>query len=220
MARILIVDDSIVMRKNLRTILEKAGHRIVGEAVNGRQAITMYEELKPDVVTMDISMPIMKGVDAVKEIVTADPEAKIIMISALNQKQMVFSALKNGAKHYIIKPIEPTNVLSIIHEVLNEEHEEHVVVEDRPGFTIDNNAGVFVISINEFFSLKDIDKLDTALKGLMFITALKIRLELGTVREIPEDAEERLHLLIRKVKNVALEYRAQGGSDRLRELLS
>lgn len=106
MANILIVDDSIVMRKNLSLILRNAGHEIVGEATNGRQAVTLYQELQPDLVTMDISMPILSGVEAVKRIFKYDPKAKIIMISAVNQKKMVFNALNSGAKHYIVKPIE------------------------------------------------------------------------------------------------------------------
>lgn len=119
MARILIVDDSSVMRKNLYTILTQDGHEIVGEAADGNQADIMYAQLKPDLVTMDISMPKMNGVDAVAEIIKKDSNAKIIMISALNQKQMVFEALKNGAKHYVIKPIDPGNLTAIVNEILS-----------------------------------------------------------------------------------------------------
>lgn len=118
MAKILIVDDSIIMRKNLEHILKAVGHEVVGQAINGKQAVTLYEELKPDLVTMDISMPMLSGTDAVSEIVKKDPKAKIIMISAINQKQMVFEAIKNGAKHYIVKPIERENVLKVITAVL------------------------------------------------------------------------------------------------------
>ena len=89
MARILIVDDSTVMRKNLYTIFTENGHEVVGEAIDGKQAIVLYSELKPDLVTMDITMPKMSGVEAVNFIVNKDQNAKIIMVSALNQKQMV-----------------------------------------------------------------------------------------------------------------------------------
>lgn len=119
MARILIVDDSSVMRKNLYTILTQDGHEIVGEAADGNQAEIMYAQLKPDLVTMDISMPKMNGVDAVEAIIKQDSNAKIIMISALNQKQMVFEALKNGAKHYVIKPIDPRKLTAIVNEILS-----------------------------------------------------------------------------------------------------
>lgn len=122
MARILIVDDSNVMRKNLYTILTQKGHEIVGEAADGSQAELLYLQLKPDLVTMDISMPKMNGVDAVAAIINKDKNAKIIMISALNQKQMVFEALKNGAKHYVIKPIEPNKLSAIVDEILNSDN--------------------------------------------------------------------------------------------------
>jgi len=120
MARILIVDDSTVMRKNLRTILTSSGHEVVAEACDGKQAFILYTQYKPDLVTMDISMPNMSGVEAVGEIIKKDPAAKIIMISALNQKQMVFEALKNGAKHYIVKPIDPTILNGIVNSVLED----------------------------------------------------------------------------------------------------
>jgi len=126
MARILIVDDSTVMRKNLNSIFTSNGHEVIGEAADGKQAVLLYSELKPDLVTMDITMPKMTGVEVVKQIISKDNSAKIIMVSALNQKQMVFEALKNGAKHYILKPIESSQLLGVVNEVLenNEEDDE------------------------------------------------------------------------------------------------
>lgn len=120
MAKILIVDDSIIMRKNLEFILKNSNHQIVGQATNGKQAVELYKECKPDLVTMDISMPFMSGTDAVSEIISIDPSAKIIMISAINQKQLVFEAIKKGAKHYIVKPIDAENVIKTIDSVLND----------------------------------------------------------------------------------------------------
>lgn len=118
MANILIVDDSIIMRKNLKTILTQGGHNIVGEATNGLQAYNEYVTLKPDLITMDITMPVMDGISATKKIVSEFKEAKILIISALDQKNMVFEALENGAKHYIMKPIMPDKVLQVVNEVL------------------------------------------------------------------------------------------------------
>jgi len=119
MAKILIVDDSIIMRRNIETILISVGHEVVGQAVNGIQAVEMYKKFMPDLVTMDISMPLMNGINAVSEIMKMDSNAKIVMISAHNQKQMVFEAIKNGAKHYILKPIEVENVIKVLNEVLS-----------------------------------------------------------------------------------------------------
>ncbi len=119
-ARILIVDDSMIMRRNLKTILIQAGHSIIAEASNGKEAFIEYEKHMPDLVTMDITMPIMNGIEAVKKIINKFPEAKIVMISALDQRNMVFEALENGAKHYVIKPIAPENVLAVLDSVLGE----------------------------------------------------------------------------------------------------
>lgn len=126
MAKILIVDDSMIMRRNLKTILTQAGHSIIAEATNGKEAFIEYEKQMPDLVTMDITMPIMNGIEAVKKITSKFPEAKIIMISALDQRNMVFEALENGARHYIIKPVTPDNVLEVLDTVL----EEETVAED------------------------------------------------------------------------------------------
>ncbi len=118
MANILIVDDSPIMRRNLSAILKAAGHTVVSEAVNGEDAFREYEKHKPDLVTMDITMPVMNGVEAVEKIIGSFEDAKIIMISALDQKFMVLSALQSGAKHYVIKPFTPEKVMQIINEVL------------------------------------------------------------------------------------------------------
>ncbi len=120
MARIMIVDDSIVMRKTLKTLLAQGSHTVIAEASNGFQAYNEYESSRPDIVTMDITMPGMNGIDAVKKIVADFPDARIIVISALDQRNMVFDALKNGAKHYIIKPITAEKINTIIDGMLSE----------------------------------------------------------------------------------------------------
>lgn len=120
MARIMIVDDTLMMRATLRRFLEKAGHEIVGEAINGEQAILNYPQFKPDMVTMDITMPGLGGIEAIKQIVESDPSANIIVVSALGQKHVVFEALQAGAKNYITKPIVEDKVLSVINLVLEQ----------------------------------------------------------------------------------------------------
>lgn len=119
MARILIVDDAFIVRNNLKTILTKGGHTVVGEASSGEQAIKMYEKFKPDLVTMDITMPDMNGIDATREIISRYPGARIVMVSALSQKSMVLTALELGAKHYIVKPFTELNVTGTIQKVLD-----------------------------------------------------------------------------------------------------
>ncbi len=120
MARILVVEDSLMSRMNLIDILAAHNHEIAGEAANGEEALTMFEELKPDLVTMDITMPLLDGLKALKRIMEKYPDAKVIMITALGQAQKVLEALNTGARHYITKPYEAKKVLSIIDEVLND----------------------------------------------------------------------------------------------------
>lgn len=121
MAKILIVDDSKTSRKFLRTMLEQAGHEILDEAVNGLDGVEKYKDLKPDVVTMDITMPIMDGIDAVREIISVDPSAKIIMVTAAGQKSNMIEALKRGAADFIQKPFESAIILNTIEKVLVDE---------------------------------------------------------------------------------------------------
>lgn len=121
MAKILIADDSTVMRRSLSLILTKGRHSVVGQATDGDQAYTLYCQLKPDLVTMDITMPGMDGIEALQKILKYDPAANIIMISALDQKKMILEALECGAKHYLVKPFKDDKVLATIKEVLSQE---------------------------------------------------------------------------------------------------
>lgn len=118
MARVLIVDDAAFMRMMIKDILEKNGYEIAGEAANGAIAVEMYNKEKPDVVTMDITMPDMDGIEAVKNIRANDPNAKIIMCSAMGQQSMVMDAIKAGAKDFIVKPFQPDRVLEAIKKVV------------------------------------------------------------------------------------------------------
>lgn len=117
--RVLIVDDAAFMRMMLRDILSKNGFEIVGEAENGKIAVQMYEELKPDVVTMDITMPEMDGIAAVKEIKTTYPDAKVVMVSAIGQQAMVIEAIRSGAADFIVKPFQPDRVLEALGKALS-----------------------------------------------------------------------------------------------------
>ncbi|MCS7118480.1 MAG: response regulator [Archaeoglobaceae archaeon] len=117
MVKVLIVDDTAFMRKLLKNILFSAGFDIVGEAENGKQAVEFYKQLKPDIVTMDIVMPEMNGIDALKEIRRLDPNAKIVMCTAVGQEQMVKMAIKLGAKGYIVKPFQAPKVIEELKKV-------------------------------------------------------------------------------------------------------
>ncbi|HID32367.1 MAG TPA: response regulator [bacterium (Candidatus Stahlbacteria)] len=118
MAKVLIVDDALFMRRMLADILMRGGHEICGEAAGGSEAIKAYQEKNPDLVTMDIIMPDMSGIEAVKEIVKIDPKARILMVSAMGQQSLVIEAIQAGALDYVVKPFQPSRVLEAIERIL------------------------------------------------------------------------------------------------------
>lgn len=118
MARVLVVDDAAFMRKVLSDALAKGGHDVVGEAVNGLEAVTQYEALRPDVTTLDITMPEKDGLEALREIMASDPSARVIMCSALGQESKVLESIKSGARDFIVKPFQPERVLEAIGKAL------------------------------------------------------------------------------------------------------
>ena len=118
MARVLVVDDAAFMRKMVSDALTKGGHEVVGEAGNGAEAIARFRELKPDLTTLDITMPEKDGLSALKEIVALDPSARVVMCSALGQESKVLESIKAGAKDFIVKPFQPDRVHSAIEKAL------------------------------------------------------------------------------------------------------
>ena len=119
MKRVLVVDDAAFMKMAIRTQLEKNGFEVIGEAENGAIAVRKYKELKPDIVTMDITMPEMTGLEALKAIMEYDPLAKVIMVSAMGQEQMVREAIMLGAKSFIVKPFKDDQVIKTLNKVLS-----------------------------------------------------------------------------------------------------
>ena len=116
--RVLVVDDAAFMRMMVKDILSKNGYEVVGEAENGMKALEKYQELKPDLVTMDITMPEMDGISAVKEIKKVDPNAKIVMCSAMGQQAMVIEAIQAGARDFIVKPFHADRVLEAVRKAV------------------------------------------------------------------------------------------------------
>ncbi|AHM56649.1 chemotaxis protein CheY [Peptoclostridium acidaminophilum DSM 3953] len=116
--RILLVDDAAFMRMMIKDILTKNGYDIVGEAENGLKAIEKFKELAPELVIMDITMPEMDGIQAVKEIKALDKDAKIIMCSAMGQQAMVIEAIQSGARDFIVKPFQADRILESVRKVL------------------------------------------------------------------------------------------------------
>lgn len=114
---ILVVDDAAFMRMMIKDILEQVGYEI-HEAANGREAIRLYDEIKPDLVTMDITMPELDGIEALRVIRESDPGARVLMVSAMGQQKMIIEALEHGALDFVVKPFQPTKVLSTVQKCL------------------------------------------------------------------------------------------------------
>jgi len=115
--RILIVDDALFMRNMLKDIFSKAGYEVVGEASNGVEAVERFRELQPDLVTMDIVMPLKSGIEALQEISRETPEARVVMCSALGQDALVVEAIDAGARDFIMKPFQEAKVLDVVRRV-------------------------------------------------------------------------------------------------------
>jgi two-component system chemotaxis response regulator CheY len=122
MARILVVDDAKIMRISIKSMIENIGHEVISEAASGYEAIEMYKAYKPDVVTMDITMPadegVADGIEAVKEIIAIDPTAKIVMITSHGEQDKVIRAIQSGASNYLLKPLQQEKLEEVIDKLL------------------------------------------------------------------------------------------------------
>ena len=121
MARVLVADDASFMRQMIREIVESEGFEVCGEAADGVEAVDEFKRLQPDVVTMDIVMPLKSGIDAVRGIMALDPTACVVMCSALGQETLVTEAIQAGAKDFIVKPFKPDAVIDTLKKVLEKE---------------------------------------------------------------------------------------------------
>ena len=117
MAKVLMVDDSRTSRKLLRSILEEGGHEVIGEAVNGQEGVQQFQALKPELVTMDITMPVLDGIEALKMIKALDKDSKVIMVTAAGQKNKVMECIKAGADEFITKPFDNNEIISAVTKV-------------------------------------------------------------------------------------------------------
>ncbi|NPV88261.1 response regulator [Coprothermobacteraceae bacterium] len=119
--KILVVDDAAFMRMMIKNVLGQNGYEIVGEASNGQEAVALYQKLKPDLVTLDITMPEMDGIQTLKEIIKVDPSAKVIMVTAMGQQQLVIEAIQQGARDFVVKPFQPDRLLEAVKKALGDE---------------------------------------------------------------------------------------------------
>ncbi|MEW4567325.1 response regulator [Tautonia sp. JC769] len=114
MKRLLIVDDALIMRKLIRGVAEAAGWQVAAEAGDGQEAVELYRSLRPDLVTLDLVMPVMGGLDALREIRAEDPEARVIIVTALDQKETLAASIRAGAMDFIVKPFQREQMLGML----------------------------------------------------------------------------------------------------------
>lgn len=124
--RVLIVDDALIIRKRIKEIAEAAGWQVAGEAKNGEEAVALYQQEQPDMVTLDIIMPKMDGVSALKQMIQTDPQAQVVMISAVNQKAKLTECIKAGAIDFIVKPFEKASLRSFFEKYLTADNSHQV----------------------------------------------------------------------------------------------
>lgn len=126
MKKILVVDDAKVIRMVIKRLLTLHGYEVAGEAGNGREAVEKYKELRPDAVTMDIIMPEVDGIQGLKDILAFDKQAKVIMISAIDQRDSLTDAIRNGATDYVVKPFEDDRMISTLKNIFHEDQKDAV----------------------------------------------------------------------------------------------
>lgn len=117
MKSVLIIDDSTIIRKTIKDIVESANYQVIGEAEDGESGVKRYKKLKPDIVTLDITMPKKNGIDCLEEILKYDINAKIIIVSAINETELVLEAVEKGAVHYVIKPIKKEKMIKVMDDI-------------------------------------------------------------------------------------------------------
>jgi len=215
MSTILVVDDSAIMRRNLVTILSQTGHTVVAQAINGGQAHLLYRTHLPDLITMDITMPGSSGIEAVKLIIKDYPDAKIIMVSALGQKNMVFEAIELGAKHYLIKPVTPETVISVVNKVLGIKQPlpsskaeeiapvnegESIEIATQVPFQIENSNNMFQIKLSKYLTDESFITLNQAIQGLLFVQPLIVIINFGNIDSLSDSLLEKLSVIIQAVQ--------------------
>lgn len=131
MKRLLVADDAIFMRKLIKDVAREAGWEVVGEAGNGQEAVNLYREHRPDLVTMDVVMPIMSGLDALRHIRIVDPEARVVMVTALDQKPTLMEAIRDGAADFIVKPFDRERILGLLNKFDGTQPEQPTPLPDE-----------------------------------------------------------------------------------------
>lgn len=209
MLNVLIADDSNMIRRNLKKILEEAGHKVIAEAGDGKFAYHAYKKHLPDLVTMDITMPGMDGITSVKHIVKEYPNAKIIMVTAHGQEEMVFEAIQSGASGYILKPLDKEKILEIIEKVFDIKHSEEMKKADDDNeittFYIENLGGTFIARIktkNESLEKDIMGEIRRYIKNLFIIKPLNLIFDFGDIKLFNGEAVHEFFKLVKEINEL------------------
>lgn len=216
MAKVLIADDSAVARKSLRQIITSLGHVVVGEVANGSQAFVEYNKLKPDVVTMDLTMQGLGGAEATSKIIATYPAARIIVISAMEERHVVIDALERGARHFIIKPISTEKVASVLNNVLQQDFDvkkhmervrklkgaDHSIMAGKyvPPYFISHQGGVFVhVTLNSNLTLTSCQSLILELEEYLTDSS-RVLLDFGIIASLDEAIVAKLNEIVNTIE--------------------
>lgn len=221
MAKILVVDDSKTMRLILGKMLKEMGHEVIAEAANGQEACENYAKHLPDLVTMDITMEIMDGVAAVKKIIADFPDAKIVMVSAYGHAKMVEEAISNGAKHFLVKPLDADRAKITIDQVLENTARaaDDMHQAGAGAFTIDESGKNYVIRLGRKISQDEISDLQRSLTNLTNIAKHNF------IFYIPDDANyisyviKKLHASINRLMRMGVQVKVDAPNPDLRRQL-
>lgn len=202
MLNVLIVDDSNFMRKNLGLMFSSLGHNVVGEAGDGLEAFKAYEKHKPDLMTMDVTMPKMEGVDAVRNIIKSFPDAKIVMVSAQKDRDVVKEAIVAGAMHYLAKPVRTENLIKAIEKVFPDGLPVRKTKEDPfkdISFHMELKDDKFTATIHNNASGHPIRLFPDAIKGLGYVTPLNLTIDYHETENLPKEIRE---MVVSSVKRI------------------
>ena len=205
MLKILIVDDSNFMRKNLGQLFISLGHNVVGEASNGLEAYEEYGKCKPDLVTMDVTMPKMEGIDAVKGIIGTYPTARIIMISAQSQKDVVFEAIKAGALTFLTKPVKADNIVKALKKIFPPEmllDESKLDLFKNVFFRAELQDNTFHFTISNEEGGHPILMLPKAMDGIVMVKPLKVVINYEKAEKLPKEILDMIITDFKKIKEV------------------
>jgi two-component system, chemotaxis family, chemotaxis protein CheY len=240
--KILIVDDSCMVRYRIKELFRKVGQNWVIEAGDGVQAVNKFKEHLPELVTMDITMPKMDGIVAMKKILEIEPKTKIIMISALGQKFTVLEAIRSGAVHFIVKPFDNEKVIRVINEVIrleidstNGEQKKNIEnnartdkeikaagnnleVRESPceKLSFENVCGTFIIKIHDDACIDEANGYNMIMKGIIHVKPLNVVFEFGVLDYIDSDFMKVVSCSIEDIISVGGKYKLSSRNERFK----